>query len=281
MKNYTQIILLIRLPLYVVFLGLIACTETPPDKTGIAEYGKPIGFLQQSPITFSDFSLRYLGDPTAYNANQIAYDADYNHQFEITNGSETIKIIWIDYNNTKRYERFRIGNNLYYLRIRSSYFQNRELNSGELMVLNSVQFQKQAPPAFRSATSQEVTTLFNQYLAYQKALQGGDWSLIKTFLSTNRQVILERSKLYAHMNEQAIISQLATSTQKTGTLSAQRAVLSPMEAKLHLTTQSTKDAQVIGITFTNEAKSWKIERITVIADDDTGKQWVKLFLDQE
>jgi len=281
MIDYMYATLFKRLPLYTIILGLIACTEAPPDKPGFSAYGKPINYLQQKPIIFPDFSLRYLGDLKTHDANQIAYDADYNHQFEVTNDSETIRVTWSDYNNTKHYERFSIGNKPYYLRMKSSYFQNRQLNPGELVVLNRTQFQEQAPPTFRSGTSQEVTTLFNQYLAYQKALQSNNWNLIKTFLSTNRQVILDRSKIRAHMSEQEIISQLTTSTQSSGILTAQSAVLSPMEAKLHLTTQSIQDTKIIGVTFTNQANSWKIERVTVMADDDIGKQWVRLFLNQK
>ena len=269
----------LQLHIYIsFFLALTACTEAPSDKSGVATYGQPVSYLHNKPITFPDFNIRYLGDPKAQDARQVAYDADLSHQFEITHKVEIIRVIWNDPNNSKRYEPFRIGNNNYYLRMKSSYFQNRALGPGELMILDIAQFQKNAPSLFKTGTSQEAMTLINQYMAYRKALQGSDWSLIKTFLSSNRQAILERSKTHAHMSEQAIVDHLALSAQRYKTLTIQKSTISPMEARLHLIAQAPEGTQIIGVSFVSEENTWKIEHETMLADDETGKQWVKLFL---
>jgi len=82
------------------------------------------------------------------------------------------------------------------------------------------------------------------------------------------------------MSEQEIISHLASSVQKAKALNMQRVTLSPMEARLYLTVQSTEGTQIMGIMFVKEVGSWKIERETAMPDNETGEQWVKLFLEQ-
>jgi len=268
----------LQLFMYISFLVIAACTEAPPDKSNVVAYGEAIRYLQKDPITFPDFNMRYLGDPEAHNISQIAYDADINHQFEVTHKSESIKVVWRDYDNSKRYEPFQVGNKNYYLRIKSSYFQNRALSLGELIVLDDAQFNQQALSKLKIATSKEATTLFNQYLAYRKALRMGDWSSIKKLLSSNRQVILEKSKTHAHMDEQVIVGRLAQSAQRYKTLTIQKATFSPMEARLHLIAQAPEGTQIIGVSFVSEDRVWKIERETILADDEVGKQWAKLFL---
>jgi len=268
------------LPIYIAFFSLLACTEAPPDKPGVTAYGKPVNYLQRKQITFPDFSLHYLGNEKADNASQIAYDADRSYQFEITHGAEKIRVIWNDVNNSKRYERFDIGNDFYFLQIKSSYFQNRGLNPGELVIWDFVQFQKNTPPTLRAGTPQEASKLMRQYQTYLKALQGGKWNLIKTFLSSNRKAILERSKTHARISEREIISHLAPSAQRAKALNMQRATLSPMEARLHLIAQSTEGTQIMGVMFVKEAGNWKIESEIAMPDNETGKQWVKLFLEQ-
>lgn len=268
------------LPLCMMFLGLIACTDASFDKSDITVYGKPVDYLQQEEIKFPDFDLYYLGDEKAQSASQVAYDADRSYQFEIANGAEKIRVTWSDVNNSKRYERFNVGDNYYFLQIKSSYFQNRELNPGELVVWDFVQFQKNSPPLPKIGTAQEASELVSYYQSYLKALQGGGWELVQTFLSPNRKAILERSKNHARMSEQEIVERLAASTQRAKGFSMQQAMLSSEEARLHLVAQSTQGTQIIGVLFVKEAEKWKIESESAMPNDETGKQWVKLFLNQ-
>ncbi len=263
-----------------MFLALIACTDASLDKSDIVAYGEPVDYLQQEEIKFPDFSLYYLGNEKTQSASQIAYDADRSYQFEIANGLEKIRVTWNDANNTKRYERFNMGDNYYFLQIKSSYFQNRELPPGVLVVWDYVQFQKNTPPRLKAGTAQETSELVSHYQSYLKALQNGSWGLVQTLLSSNRKRMLERSKNYARMSEQEIVERLVASLQGTREFSLQQAMLSPEEARLHLVAQSMQGARIIGVLFIKEAGSWKIERETVMPDNKTGKQWVKLFLNQ-
>ncbi len=265
---------------YIVFLSLIACTEAPPEQPGVAVYGKPLPYLQREMIRFPDFSMRYLGNEKIADTRQVAYDADRSYQFEVTDGTEKTRVTWNDANNSKRYERFNVGGNFYFLQIKSSYFQNRELNPGELVVWDFVQFQKNAPPALKVGTPQAASRLVDLYRNYLKALQEGDWKLIEPFLSSNRKATLERSKIYAHGSGQEVVTRLAASAQGVKQFSMQRAVFSPMEARLHLVAQSTVGAQIIGILFVKEAGEWKIESETAMPGDEAGERWIALFMAQ-
>jgi len=144
MRNI-RIILISQFLIYIAFLGLVACTEAPPDKSGVTAYGEPVNYLRQKEIKFPGFSLYYLGNEKADDASQIAYDADRSYQFEITHEAEKIRVTWNDADNSKHYERFDIGDAFYFLQIKSSYFQNKGLNPGELVIWDFVQFQKHLP----------------------------------------------------------------------------------------------------------------------------------------
>ena len=266
---------------FIAFLGLVACTEPPPDQPGVVMYGNPVPFLQRERIRFPDFSMRYLGSETIADTRQVAFDADRSYQFEVTDGAEKTRVAWSDANNSKRYERFDVGGNAYFLQIRSSYFQNKGLNPGELVVWDFVQFQKNAPPVLKAGTPQAASRLVNRYQAYLKALQEGDWKLIQPFLSANRKAVLERSKMHAYRSEQEIVAHLAAPVQGTRQLDMQRAMISPTEARLHLVAQSTEGARIMGILFVKEAGEWKIEHETALPDNETGAQWIEFFLAQQ
>ncbi len=266
-------------PVFIAFFGLAACTEPPPDgPSGMVAYGNPVPFLHRNAIRFSDFSMRYLGDKGNVDARQVALDADRSYLFEVSDGVERIRVEWRDTNNFKRYERFSVGGDLYFLRIQSSHPQNRDLNPGELVVWDFVQFQRNRPPVFEVATAKEASRLADRYRAYLEALQGGDWEWIQSFLSSNRNAALLRSGRLAHRSEREMVERLAVSASGVGRLAVQGMVHSPMEARLHLVSRSAEGGRIVGVLWVREAGEWRIERETTVPEDAAGARWIALFL---
>jgi len=267
--------------LSVALFGLIACSDPPTDQPMTVAYGEPANYLQHEQIHFPDFTLRYLGDRTAPNLDQLAYDADRGHSFEIASGADKITVNWNDFNNTKRTERFIVGEADFFLRLNSSYFQNRELKSGELEIWTAIQLQENMPPRPALASADGIRVLAERYKAYRHSLESGDWNQVKAFLSSNRIENLERSKIPTQKNKPALIASLAQAAPKPETLTAQSGSFSQMVAKLYLQSATDQEGVIVGVEFVKEASDWQIESETVIPNNEAGEQWVALFLSKE
>lgn len=267
--------------LVIVFcLVLAACSEPPADKPVTAAFGEPVNYLQHQQIQFPGFNLRYLGERDAPKAAQLAY-SDQGHTFEVATTTEKSFVTWMDFDNTKRTELFRVGDKEYFLRLRSSDLQNRELEAGELVVWTVEQHRQHAPPRLSVASSEKRQVLTDLYLAYRQSLEKGDWNQAKTFLDNNRIENLELLKARANMNEGAIVQSLIKTAPKSEMISAQDAGFSPMEAQLYLKGKIGAESKIIGVAFVKEAGNWKIAGETVMPDDAAGKRWVSLFLRRE
>jgi hypothetical protein len=277
---------------------LTSCEEEPPKQKESPKYGNIVNYLNSVSLDYPDFSLRFLEKKTTQS--KAAGDTII-YTFHLADGIHYREVEWTDASHRMvSFEKFTVNEKPYYIELISSNFLDTSLKDGELIVWTDDQYK--AHQKIISAAALKVhqkmiahipkydptdptqppgPVLFALYRDYMHIINDGNEEFIDHYLSIppayQQGSVSERSDA----RNKRISPLFSRTNPQWNTLSAKQMTQSPKRTKLYMEGKSTMGRLIIGVTFVQQGRDWKIESDRIVRDDAKGRQWITQFLKPE